>query len=398
VVVVLCLATTVVHAADKVCGVYASILSFDSPAVLDAAVRAEPSFLTDKHKQILTTQGDVVPRHTRQLKGAGFNTVFLTLYPIHGKDWWDISSAKALITDAVANAHAAGFRVHVGLSLFNGNFCDDPARYPGASRTIQCDGTRPPWVCFFDDRLWNYYAKNFTELAKLPDVDGLFLDPESYGPECYLCFCENCVRKYNAFAGQSMPTALVKPDSWLVARGLWKNYTTDWHAHEIRRHASALRESIHAINPDLQLSSLLWDYPVAVGANDARQSYFRQLAIGLGTKDKPSWTMPEHTYYSDAPDLRRIITQVYADIDAMGATGQVRVLPGVRLLRQPASTLPPRGQVIHDSPAVGYWLYELADFNGKPPIDFEGSLVDPEPAYLDALRATNAAITRPSGR
>ena len=46
------------------------------------------------------------------------------------------------------------------------------------------------------------------------------------------------------------------------------------------------------------------------------------LAVGLGTKKKPSWVLPEHTYYSDGPDLDRIIKQVYADIDQMAAKGQ----------------------------------------------------------------------------
>src|SRR5262249_1628489 len=157
-------------------------------------------------------------------------------------------------------------------------------------------------ICFHDDALWDYYIRNTVELAKLgaevPDVlDGIFIDPEAYGPECYLCFCDNCVRKFNAWAHEQMPPGEVKPDAWLHARGLWKKYTIDGHDQEVGRHAAAMREAIHAVNPKLQLSSLLWDYPVAVGVGDARQGYFRNLAIGLGTKEKPAWTMPEHTYY-----------------------------------------------------------------------------------------------------
>src|SRR2546421_8521354 len=116
-----------------------------------------------------------------------------------------------------------------------------------------------------------------------------------------------------------------------------------------------MRNAIHAINPRLQLSSLLWDYPVAVGIGDPRQAYFRNLAVGLGTKEKPAWTLPEHTYYSDAADLGRIIQQMNADIAAIGAKDQVRVLPGIRVLRQPAATLLDRGRVIRDSDVPGYW-------------------------------------------
>lgn len=346
--VLLCLAAA---PAGRVCGVYASILSFDSRAVLDVAIKSDPTFLTEKHKKAMSAEKDLANERGKHLADAGFNTVFLTLYPIHGQDWWNIPAAKAMVWDALLNAHAAGLRVHLGISLFNGNFCDRPSRYPGASRTIQCDGTRPSWVCFFDDALWDYYIRNFVELARLGKenpgtLEGVFVDPESYGPECYLCFCDNCVRKYNMWSGQSMPTGLVKPDAWLRARGLWDNYAVQWHEHEVRRHAEALRDAIGHMNSGLQWSSLLWDYPVAVGINDARQEYFQQLAIGLGTPQRPAWTMLEQTYYSDGADLTRIVHQVEKDIAAAGASDRVRVLPGIRLIRQTAASLPERGRAI----------------------------------------------------
>lgn len=388
------------EAPEKVCGVYTSILEFDSRPALDAAIRSQPSFLMDKHKRAMAGESDGVAARCQKLRTAGFNTLFMTLYPIHGKDWWAIPAAREMVRDALSNGHAAGLHVHLGVSLFNGNFCDNPGRYPGASRTIQCDGTRPSWVCFHDDALWDYYIRTFVELAKLGKenpgmLDGLFIDPEAYGPECYLCFCDNCVRKYAAWSGHPMPTGLVKPDAWLLERGLWKNYASDWHDHEVRRHAEALRDAVHAVDARLQLSSLLWDYPVAVGINDARQSYFRQLAIGLGTSQQPAWTMPEHTYYSGAADLKRIVRQIDADIDTMGAAGRVRVLPGVRILRRPASSLPDRGRAIRDSDAVGYWMYELADLEeGKTVIDFEGSAVDPLEKYWEAFSEMNAIVMR----
>src|SRR5439155_23114492 len=126
-------------------------------------------------------------------------------YPLAGKDWWAIPPARELLTSALLRSRERKLRVHLGLSLFNGPMCADPSRYAGAKRTVQCDGTRPDWVCFFDDALWDYYIRNVTEMAKLGRdidgvLDGVFLDPESYGPECYLCFCDNCVRKFNAWS------------------------------------------------------------------------------------------------------------------------------------------------------------------------------------------------------
>jgi hypothetical protein len=330
-------------------------------------------------------------------RDCGFDTLFMTIYPLWGKDWWDIPAARGLIKDALAQASAGQLRVHLGLSLFNAGMCENPARYPGASRTIQCDGTRPTWVCFFDDELWNYYGKNVTQMAKLGKevpgaLDGIFLDPEAYGPECYLCFCDECIGKFNAWTHADMPRGLVKPDGWLHAHGLWQKYTVGWHDQEVCRHAIKLREAIHEVDPTLQLASLLWDYPVAVGQLDARAAYYRMLAIGLGTKQQPAWTLPEHTYYSDAADLERIISQIEHDIDAAGAGGTVKVLPGIRLLRRDAASLAARGKVIRGSNAAGYWMYELADLAGKPPIDFEGALVDPVEKYVEALRAMNQAI------
>jgi hypothetical protein len=377
----------------KACGTYTSVIAFAGADARRAAIEAQPPFLMDKHKRMMA--GDNAAS-LKLVHDCGFDTLFMTIYPLWGKDWWKVPAARGLIKDALVQTRGKA-RVHLGLSLFNANFCEDPARYPGASRTIQCDGTRPTWVCFFDDQLWKTYEQNVVEMAKLgAEVDGvlvgIFVDPEAYGPECYLCCCDNCVAKFNRWSGESMPRGLVKPDGWLHEHGLWKKYTVEWHDQEVRRHAVALREAIHSVDPKLQLSSLLWDYPVAVDVIDPRRQYYRMLAIGLGTKDQPSWTLPEHTYYSDAADLDRIIKQIDQDIAAAGAGGTVRVLPGIRLLRRDAASLQARGQVIRDSNAVGYWMYELADLADKTPIDFEGKLVDPPGKYVAELAKMNRTI------
>ena len=78
---------------------------------------------------------------------------------------------------------------------------------------------------------------------------------------------------------------------------------------------------------------------------------------------------------------------------ACGFADQVRILPGIRLLRRPASSLKDRGDVLSQSNAVGYWMYELADLQGKTPIEFEGSLVDAPDAYVTALHEMNGKLT-----
>jgi len=119
------------------------------------------------------------------------------------------------------------------------------------------------------------------------------------------------------------------------------------------------------------------------------------LAVGLGTKEQPAWVLPEHTYYSDATDVARIIKQINADLDAMKARDKVKLLPGLRILRQPASTIAPRAKVIAENDVPGYWLYELADLGpGKGIIDFEGAPIDPLPDYVRALRQANDFILK----
>jgi hypothetical protein len=378
----------------KTCGIYTNIIEFAGQDAMDAAVAASPPFLLDKHKRYMTTSRSA--ENLKRVTDAHFNTLFMTIYPIWGKDWWTIPAARNLVKDALIQCQGK-IRVHLGLSLFNGNFCAAPSRYPGALATVQCDGTHPSWVCFFDDELWKTYTKNVCEFAKLGKelpgaLDGIFIDPESYGPECYLCFCDNCVRKFNAYAAAEMPSGLVKPDAWLHEHKLWEKYTVDWHDHEVLRHATDMRNAIREIDRDVQLSSLLWDYPVAVGASDARGGYYRNLPKGLGTKEKPAWVLPEHTYYSDATDLERIIHEIDKNIAEMNATGTIRVLPGIRALRRSVASLADRGKVIQAANVPGYWLYELADLQGKKPIEFEGELIEPAENYWHAFAEMNKSL------
>src|SRR2546423_9771041 len=85
--------------AQKICGVYTNILEFDSRQARDDAIHAEPSFLMDKHKRMIA-QGDAA-RSIALVKSCGFNTLFMTIYPLWGKDWWSIPEARNLVKDAL---------------------------------------------------------------------------------------------------------------------------------------------------------------------------------------------------------------------------------------------------------------------------------------------------------
>ena len=48
--------------------------------------------------------------------------------------------------------------------------------------------------------------------------------------------------------------------------------------------------------------------------------------------------------------------------------------------------------MIQSADVPGYWMYELADLQGKKPIEFEGTLVDPPQKYWNAFAQMNRLI------
>src|SRR5216110_1027329 len=96
----------------KVCGVYTSVISFASRPARDAAIDAEPSFLTDKHKRMLAGVDEAAS--LKLVHDCGFDTLFMTVYPLWGKDWWAIPAARGLVKDALVQCQGKA-RVHLGL-------------------------------------------------------------------------------------------------------------------------------------------------------------------------------------------------------------------------------------------------------------------------------------------
>ena len=112
------------------------------------------------------------------------------------------------------------------------------------------------------------------------------------------------------------------------------------------------------------------------------------------TAAHPDWEGPVSAYAID--DGERLIL-----IDPIAVPDDVRALFGSREVvtvltstwhERDAASLAPRGKVLRDSNAAGYWMYELADLAGKTPIDFEGALVDPPAKYVESLAEMNRAI------
>src|SRR2546426_6268124 len=90
-------ATDDAEKAEKVCGVYASITSFASEEVMRQASSHAP-FLMEKHRKMLA--GTHNAAEIARAREAGFNTVFMTIYPLHGHDWWSVPDTRALVPTA----------------------------------------------------------------------------------------------------------------------------------------------------------------------------------------------------------------------------------------------------------------------------------------------------------
>src|SRR6266487_4678428 len=94
----LLLLSSVAHA-EKVCGVYTAVIDFAGPDARQRAIDAQSPFLMEKHKRVMQSRSGEA--NFKLALDCGFNTLFMTLYPLAGKDWWDIPAARGLIADAL---------------------------------------------------------------------------------------------------------------------------------------------------------------------------------------------------------------------------------------------------------------------------------------------------------
>jgi hypothetical protein len=332
-------------------------------------------------------------------RDCGFDTLFMTIYPLWGRDWWEIPAARGLIKDALEQARGAKLRVHLGLSLFNAEFCGNPARYPGASRTIQCDGTRRAGLflrrCAVEDlpeeRHRAGQARRRKSAASSMASSSI---PKPTARSVISAFATTASGNSSGGPAISMPAGLVKPDAWLHAapRDVGEVHGRMARISKSAGHARELREPIHAVNPNLQLSSLLWDYPVAVGVDDPRQQYFRMLAIGLGTKDKPSWTLPEHTSTATGPTSagssrksKRISTPAGAGWNGQGP-------PRNRLLRPRRGVAARARRNNQKLNGRGLLAVRTGGLEEQDADRFRGRAGRSPAKYVDALSAMNRAV------
>jgi hypothetical protein len=396
-IVITVIITSAACASGKICAAYTGICSFAGRQALDECIKTEPTYLMDKHKTMMASAD--CEKNIKMAKETGFDTLFISIYPLYGFNWWTVPSARNLVKDALKHS-SKDFKVHLGLSMYNERLTRDHSKYPGALQAIKWDGKKPGVVCFLDDSLWKFNTRVAVELAKIGNelpgtLDGIFLDPEPYGPEANLCFCDNCIRKFNRFAKAEVPLGLENPFSWIAEHGYREKYVSDWHDQEVQRQAAALRIAVHKVNPKLQLSSFLWDplywdEPV----KQRRETFWRNITVGLGTEKKPSWAMPETTYYSDPSHLAADIKKIQDAIDDEGWDRRVKVLPGLMPVGQQASSLVERGKVIRSANVVGYWLYQFSVLEDGTKDTPDGPLLEPAANYRKALQEMNKTVGR----
>ena len=79
-----------------------------------APIRTRTVTLQPGDRVLLVVEDDLSFAMTilEMARDCGFNTLMLTMYPLHGHDWWDVPAYEALVCDTIHQARAAGFRVH----------------------------------------------------------------------------------------------------------------------------------------------------------------------------------------------------------------------------------------------------------------------------------------------
>src|SRR2546423_13507235 len=90
------------RAAEKVCGVYTSVIDFASRDARRQAIEAQPAFLMEKHKRYMSAEDGGNGANLRLVHDCGFNTLFMTIYPLWGREWWGVPAARKLVNGAVA--------------------------------------------------------------------------------------------------------------------------------------------------------------------------------------------------------------------------------------------------------------------------------------------------------
>lgn len=309
------------------------------------------------------------------LKEAGFNTIIQRLETavtpaqratgsLHPS--YTFEAVEADVRASSRRAKELGLRYFHCLdpgaagAIAQAGFADNPRRYQ--------NGKLP---CPLDDVYWDrVITHRFLAVINLLSgddyrLDGLIIDPEMYTfSGAFLsipCYCDHCAAEFGAPHPDLNEVAEAPIDErapWLATKKARDDYET-WQQTTVRQRVAAMREAIHARQPDLQLGFLIFrDRP-----------WFKALAQGLSTPEKPVLICPEGTY-SGAYNEDYLAYQAGLS-DKVGAP--FFYCPGIWVGYDNSGELPTEfmkavpGNVYHRSiRSAGYWVYASTRWGGTP--------------------------------
>ena len=260
----------------------------------------------------------------RDLSLAGFNTVFLGSWN-WGVDFSTEKGLNAWVRKVEQWVEAAG-RYNMRLIPYVGWACaKNEARAAGEYRKTlslrEIDGPRP---CPLSKEYWERtFLRRALAVARLskkhPSIVGFGLDPESYhfgawyrkesekrkmkspgwGSVVFFsndeCFCDHCFLGFLKSRGMPQPEVAADGKArfeWLKDKGLSKEYYK-YLDDELCALTTALREKVHAVNPDFVFAVML------LGHTGASYHWWCSGASrGLGTPRLPAFDYDERTYTS----------------------------------------------------------------------------------------------------
>ena len=164
------------------------------------------------------------------------------------------------------------------------------------------DGRRATSPCYNDKTFVDYITEKVAILARAKP-DFIWIDDDfrvGHHGAGYPCFCPICLEKFgDADSRETMVAKLNKPENSEL-RKEW----SDFHAVSLEQLAKKLKESIHKVNPDIEIGLMTIGY--------SNNTYAGNDMTGLMKAFEASMGRPGHGFYHD--DQPRQITDKLFDV------------------------------------------------------------------------------------
>ncbi len=282
---------------------------------------------------------------------AGCNTAILNL--IGTRDGKDINKDAAALETALSEVEAwmdkTGAEVFIKVSCASDAvvpYNTYGAYHPGKAHTMQ-------FACPLSEEYWR--ADILTRLepvARHPKFIGAVIDLEMYktgSPNKYTtpCFCDSCVAGFvteNGDMAALSTAAIADRYSFSKENGFYEAYAA-WQKREVTKIFTKIRESLHAINPNLIIGNM------------PGYEWLPGITEGLGTPQMPLVVFSEDAYVGNLGNvyMYRDCHVKRDETNALFCTGLMPLTDGGIAPENLAPMISEGGTM-----SVGYWIYSLS--------------------------------------